>query len=143
MPQHRPPPEPSAPPRLPQAGPTAGRGGGRPLLGLVVLVLVVSAASQWWAGHRERQTGRQVAALAQPGDIRMLSSESCGICVVARQWFTDNQVAFDECLIERDAACRAAFEAQGAPGTPVLIVRGRAQLGFNPQRLHQRLAGQS
>jgi glutaredoxin len=105
------------------------------LFGLVVLVLAVTAASQWWSGRHEAQLGEQVAALARPGDVHMLSSDSCGICVVARQWFKQHQVPFTECSIERDPACRAAFDATRAPGTPVLVVRGRTLVGFNPERV--------
>ena len=56
-----------------------------------------------------------------------------------RHWFAKHQVAYSECLIERDAACRAAFDALGARGTPVLVVRGQPQLGFSPQRLRSAL----
>ena len=107
----------------------------RSLLGLVALVLAISAASTWWGQRHEARLGEQVAALAAPGDLRMLSSDSCAICVVARRWFKEHGVAFSECSIERDAACRAQFEAMLAPGTPVILVRGRAQLGFDPARL--------
>jgi hypothetical protein len=48
-------------------------------------------------------------------------------------------VAFSECSIERDADCRAAFERLRAPGTPVFLVRGQVELGFNPMRLKARL----
>jgi glutaredoxin len=69
----------------------------------------------------------------------MLSSDDCSICVVARRWFNTHGVVFSECSIERDAACRADFEARGAPGTPVLLVRGVPQLGFSPERLRAAL----
>ena len=105
------------------------------MFGLVLLVLGVSAASQWWAGSQERSLGREVAALAQPGDIHMMSSDTCAICSVARHWFIEHRVAFTECSVERDDACRASFEATGAVGTPVMVVRGQPQLGFLPARL--------
>ncbi len=111
----------------------------RSLIGLVLLVGAAAVASQWWAGRHERQLGQRVAALAQPGDIRMVSSEACPYCRAARHWFEANQVPFSECLIERDAACKADFEAAGSPGTPLMIVRGQRQLGFDPQRVADRL----
>jgi len=107
--------------------------------GLVLLVLAVSAASQWWVGHHDRRLGAQVAALAQPGDIQMLGSETCAFCGAARVWFHEHRVPYSECVIEHDTACRAAFDAAGAPGTPVLVVRGRPQLGFSPEQLHAAL----
>jgi glutaredoxin len=107
----------------------------RSLLGLLALILAVGFASQWWAQRHTRSIGEQVAALAQPGDVRMLSSEFCPSCMVARRWFTEQKVAFDECYIERDPACMAEFQARQAPGTPVIIVRGQPQLGFLPERV--------
>lgn len=76
-----------------------------------------------------------MAARAAPGNIRMLASDHCAVCVVARRWFLAHSVPFSECSIERDAACRAEFQALQAAGTPVLRVRGVAQLGFSPQQL--------
>ncbi len=111
----------------------------RALLGLALLVAAVAGAQQWWVAHQRADVGSAVAALARPGDIHMLSSDDCSICVVARRWFTAHGVAYTECSIERDAACRADFEARRAPGTPVLLVRGVPQLGFNPERLRAAL----
>lgn len=110
------------------------------LFGLLLLILSVSLASQWWASRQDRNTGMQVAALVQPGDIRMLASETCSICDAARAWFTEHRVPFTECVIERDAGCKAAFEASASPGTPVLLVRGKVQVGFSPERLRAQLA---
>jgi glutaredoxin len=76
-----------------------------------------------------------MAALARPGDIRMLSSRSCVYCIAARQWMQQHGVGFSECFIETDEACAAQFEAARAPGTPLLLVRGQAQLGFDVQRV--------
>jgi hypothetical protein len=106
-----------------------------PWLALGLIVLAAWGAQQWWRSAHQQQLGQQVAALVRAGDIRMLSSESCGICTVARGWFAQNGVVFSECFIERDTACRNEFEALRAAGTPVLLVRGQPQLGFNPQRL--------
>ena len=76
----------------------------RALLGLALLVAAVAGGQQWWVAHQRADVGTAVAALARPGDIHMLSSDSCSICVVARRWFTTHGVIFTECSIERDAA---------------------------------------
>jgi glutaredoxin len=111
------------------------RPGPKALLGLVLLVLVGSLGQQWWAARHEQRVGARVAALAAPGDIRVISSEDCAICAVARAWLRENKVAFSECLIERDAACRADHEAMRATGTPVLVVRGQPMQGWSAERL--------
>jgi glutaredoxin len=111
----------------------------RSIFGLILLVLAVSAASQWWAGRSQAQLGEKLSALARPGDIQMLSSTTCAFCTVARQWMQRHDVAFSECFIEKDAACAARFEAVRAPGTPLLLVRGQAQTGFDAQRVLEAL----
>lgn len=105
------------------------------LLALGALLFAVSTLQTWWAGRYDDRLGDSVAALAAPSDIRMISSENCAICQLARQWLQQHQVPFKECLIERDAACRADFEATGAPGTPVFQVRGQQMLGFKAEAL--------
>lgn len=107
----------------------------RSIFGLVLLLLGVSATTQWWAGHSQASLGDKMAALAQPGDIRMLSSTTCAYCAAARRWMQQHGVAFSECFIETDTACAAQFEASRAPGTPVLLVRGQPQVGFDAQRV--------
>ncbi|MCE2659396.1 MAG: glutaredoxin family protein [Rubrivivax sp.] len=107
----------------------------RSWLVLAGLVLGVAALSQGWAALNRQSVAQTLAATARPGDIVMLSSTHCGICTRARQWFQEHGVAFDECFVENNAACAERFQRLMAPGTPVIIVRGRAQLGFDPQRI--------
>ena len=111
----------------------------RSMLGLLALVVGVGAAQQWWANRHADEIGAQVTALARPGDIRMISSDSCGICASARSWFKAHNIAYSECSIERDAGCRADFEATRSPGTPVIVVRGRPYAGFSPEILRRAL----
>jgi glutaredoxin len=115
----------------------AGRA--RALATLVLIVLVAGAFGTWWWLRSQQRLGAEVARLAAAGDIRMIASQDCAICHVAREWFTRHGVAFSECLIERDAQCRADFEAVRAPGTPVIVVRGQPMLGFEPFRLRDAL----
>ncbi|EHR70842.1 glutaredoxin-like protein [Burkholderiales bacterium JOSHI_001] len=112
---------------------------GRSLLVMAALVLGITAVSTWWSGHQESNAGRDLAALARPGDIRMLSSTTCVFCTRARQFMTEHGVAFDECFIERDVACADVYRATAAQGTPTLLVRGQVQLGFAPDRVVKRL----
>lgn len=107
----------------------------RSLFVLVLLVLFAGGASQWWFGRSELRLAQALAASAAPGDIRMLSSTTCVYCAQARDWMRRAQVPFDECFIERDAKCRAEFDARYAQGTPLVVVKGRSQRGFSPQRV--------
>ena len=109
--------------------------GRRSLAALLGLALLAGAGMQWWGAGQAQRQGQRLAALARPGDIRMLSSQTCVYCGEARRWMSAHQVSFDECFIERDAPCQALYDATGAQGTPTLLVRGQVQLGFNVTRL--------
>lgn len=113
----------------------AGRVTRRSLVGLLVLVLVVGGLHQWWTTRHQTSLAEAVATQAAPGDIRMLSSETCPSCRVARRWFEQHQVAYSECLIERDPACLDEFRARQAVGTPLIVVRGMPLSGFDPAQV--------
>ena len=113
----------------------------RALAALLGLVLAAGAGMQWWGVGQERRQGERLAALARPGDIRMLSSQTCVYCGAARRWMGEHRVPFDECFIERDAPCQALYDATGARGTPTLLVRGQVQLGFDAAKLLAALGG--
>jgi len=106
------------------------------------LALLIAAG---WFGVEVLQSfgseriGRELAANAKPGDIMMLASETCVYCKQAHAWMKEHQVVFGECFIERDPACRAAYDALQAPGTPMMVVRGQRQVGFSPERVAQAL----
>ena len=110
------------------------------MLGLVAAVVIGVAAMQGFAWWSRERLGAQVAAAARPGDIQMIGSVTCVYCAAARAWFTEHRVPFSECLIERDAPCAAAYNALMAPGTPVLLVRGKRLLGFDTRAIADALA---
>lgn len=107
----------------------------RSLIGLAVLAGAAALANAGWSAWQAERLGRRVAAAARAGDIQMISSLSCAYCEAARAWFAAHEVPVEECFIERDTACAARFEALRAPGTPLLVVRGEPQLGFDAQRV--------
>ncbi len=108
----------------------------------LILVGLIALVSVAWEGHRQwadQRLAEHIATVAKPGDIRMLSSETFVFCTRARQWLTQHRIRFQECFIERDAACAADFRALRAPGTPVMIVRQQMLVGFQPERVAQAL----
>ena len=111
----------------------------RSWLGLVAVVLVVSGAANGWRAYQAQQLGRELAQLARPGDITLVSSSTCVFCTRARQFLTVQQLPFTECFIEADAACAQRYQALGARGTPTLLVRGQLQLGFSAAAVRDQL----
>jgi len=102
---------------------------------LLLVIAAVWLASSAWRGHVSARDGELLAERMKPGDIRMISSETCPYCLAARRWMTQQGVPFSECLIERDPACLESYQTLGAAGTPTLVVRGQRVLGFDRQRL--------
>lgn len=117
----------------------ASRPSARSLLGLVLLIAAISGGTQWWHATAQQRAAEHLAAVARPGDIRLISSTTCAYCTQARLWLQKNGVPFEECFIEKDSACQATFQAHLAPGTPLVLAGGRALLGFDPQRVLEAL----
>jgi len=109
----------------------------RPLL----IALAAWVVLQSWQSYSDRKSGVTLAALAKPGDIVMISSETCAYCKTASRFMTEHQIPFSECFIETDAACAESYRAQQAPGTPTLLVRGQRLVGFDPARIAKALGG--
>ena len=112
----------------------------RSLAALVALVILAAGAMQGFAWWSRERLGARVAADARPGDIQMIGSVTCIYCAQARAWFDENRVPFTECLIERDALCAEKYNALMAPGTPVMLVRGKRLVGFSAQAIADALA---
>jgi glutaredoxin len=108
-------------------------------LGLAIVIAVAALGSQWWAARSESALAQRIVASAGVGDIEMLSSNTCPICTLARQWFDRHGVRYRECFIETDAVCAQRFEAARSPGTPVILVRGAPLVGFDPRRIEAQL----
>lgn len=109
----------------------------RPLL----IALAAWGVLQGWQSYTQKSAGAKLAALAKPGDIVMLSSETCAYCVRANRFMTEHNIPFTECFIETDSTCADNYRALQAPGTPTLLVRGQRLVGFNPARVAELLGG--
>jgi len=108
-------------------------------LSLVIMMVVVLGGSQAWTWWQSHQVARLVNAHVQPGDIVLYTTNTCPYCAQARDWLATHQVPWRDCNVDRDATCLATFEAQGAPGVPLVNVRGHWRLGFDPSWLGQAL----
>ncbi len=106
-----------------------------PPISLLLVVAMAWLGSQAWRGHVADKDGAVLVQRVKPGDIRMVSSETCPYCLAARRWMTQEGIPFQECFIERDSQCLADYQALGAVGTPTLVVRGQRVIGFDRARI--------
>jgi glutaredoxin len=112
----------------------APRKKGLPVRTRLTIAMLITIAAMGVQGVRvwhQSTAAKQALATAKPGDIQMISSETCTYCTQARQWLQAHRVPFAECFVERDPACATAYQALNAPGTPVMVVRGKRLVGFD------------
>lgn len=109
------------------------------LWSLALLLLLVWGGHQGWQWWRSTHAVQEIQRLARPGDIVMYTTTECPYCASARTWLTRHQVPWRECNVETDQICLMEFQAQGAPGVPLMRVKGQWRLGFDPAWLSQAL----
>lgn len=119
------------------AGPAKPKGGWKSLAVIVLVVLGISQAWNWW---RDEQAAALIQLHAKQAEITLYTTSTCPYCAKARAWLTQHSIAWRECNVEREAACMATYESQGAPGVPLVHARGQWHLGFDPVWLGQVLA---
>lgn len=69
-------------------------------------------------------------------DVVMYSSASCGYCAMARKYFNDNNVPFEEYFIDSDKQAYKDFVRLGGKGTPLIQVDQETMIrGFNKNAL--------
>lgn len=130
--------EPTAPAATTPSPTRRGRWRNLAVLAIVVVAAgVLAEGAKAWVQH---QRAAALRAVAKPGDIHMISQTTCIYCTQARQWLTKYDIPFEECFIEQDAACLAEYNRQGRNGTPMMLVRGQMQRGFDAQRITRQLA---
>jgi len=107
----------------------------RSILILAALIVGVALAAQGLQTLGNSRLAASVRSQAHQNDIYMVSSVTCPYCAQARAWFTDNNIPFRECFIEQDETCAALYRTLMGPGTPLLIVRGKKVVGFDPRAI--------
>lgn len=78
---------------------------------------------------------------ASSPEIIVYTTQTCGYCVKARNYFKARNLAWDERDIERSEAARKEWAALGGKGTPVIVIEGKALMGFSEAGVVAELAG--
>ena len=68
----------------------------------------------------------------QRSKVTMYSTQWCGYCKKARDYFQENNIAFVEYDIEDNDKARQDYKALGGRGVPLIVVGKKAMSGFTP-----------
>lgn len=112
-----------------------------PLMSLLTVCAVAGLAATGVRAWVQQQRADDLRAVTHAGDIRMISQTTCIYCTQAREWLTRHEIPFEECYIDRDSECLAEYNRQGRNGTPMMMVRGQMQRGFDARRITAQLGG--
>ncbi len=102
------------------------------LRSLAIFLMLVWGGSQavsWWQDQRFAET---VRLGSQQHDVVVYSTDTCPYCAKARAWLDEHRVRWHDCNVDHDAACQHTYQAQGAPGVPLVRVGALWNLGFSP-----------
>ncbi len=74
-------------------------------------------------------------------NVIIYSTPTCGYCRLAKQFFTEHNVAYVEKDVAADAAAREEFlkKSNGQNAVPVIDVDGTIMIGFDKAKLSQLL----
>jgi len=68
--------------------------------------------------------------------VKVYSTPSCPWCHKAKEFFKENNVAFDDVDVSEDvAAAQEMVQKSGQMGVPVIDLNGEIIVGFDVQRL--------
>ena len=68
--------------------------------------------------------------------VTIYSTPTCHFCSLAKDYFTENNVAFEAIDVASDAEKRKEMvEKSGQLGVPVIIIDGEVIVGFNKPKL--------
>lgn len=72
--------------------------------------------------------------------VTVYSTEFCGYCKLAKQYFKENNVAFEEKMVDKDEVARdEMIQKSGQYGVPVIDIDGKLVIGYDKPQLAQLL----
>jgi glutaredoxin len=79
-------------------------------------------------------SGTASAGATRP-EIKMYSTDWCGYCRKARDFFARQGIRYTELDVDKSPAARAEYQRMGARGVPVILVGTQRMNGYSEERL--------
>lgn len=78
--------------------------------------------------------------MPKENNVTVYSTPTCPYCVMAKDYFKKNGVAYRDVDVSQDrAAAMEMIEKSGQMGVPVIDINGEVLVGFQPQVFEQLL----
>jgi glutaredoxin 3 len=72
--------------------------------------------------------------------IEIYTTDTCPYCVMAKKYFADNGLSFSEYNVSRNPAkAEEMVKRTGQMGVPVIIINGKAMVGFDRRKVTELL----
>ncbi|WFD10332.1 glutaredoxin family protein [Tepidibacter hydrothermalis] len=71
--------------------------------------------------------------------IELYSSNTCGYCSMAKDYFNENHLEYIEYNISEDASSRKRLMKMGYMSVPVILIEGEEVLGFDKDKMDKML----
>ena len=81
------------------------------------------------------ERAKSAAAPAGGRKVVMYSTANCGACKMAKQYFAQKGIAYEEFDVNQSRAANEEFQRLGGRGVPLILVGEKRMEGFNPQAL--------
>ena len=73
-------------------------------------------------------------------EVKVYSTNTCPHCVRAKEYLSDNNVAFEEIDVAADQAkAKEMVDLTGQMGVPVIVIDGEAIVGFDRAKIKEKL----
>lgn len=72
-------------------------------------------------------------------NVKIYTSDTCGYCHMAKEYFNENGIAFDERNVTKDVEAKKELMKMGYMSVPVIIIDGETIVGFDKQKIESLL----
>lgn len=72
-------------------------------------------------------------------NVVIYTSNTCGYCHMAKEYFNEKGVSYEEKNVSEDAEARKELMKQGYMSVPIILIDGETIVGFDKQRIDELL----
>ena len=102
-----------------------------------ILEKITNLASKKDTNSRKRDGAE--SASSTKNNVKIFTTERCGYCTKAKEYFAGKGIGYKEYDIEKSASAKAEFTNHQGRGVPLIIINGNKIFGFNKKAIDMHL----